>query len=532
MQDKTRIIADADKQKAAVTKKLKYGSLSVGFAIVVVVLCIAVNLAASVFSARFSLRVDVTDDEARYYTVSDEAKQLIDEAYADNPDWHVSFVFLTEEDKVSDIMVQELARSFESLYSSHISIEYLDVDTDYDRYKEYCTVTQVNLTERHVIVESDTHMRALNFSSFYDSDLETGDTVAFSGERQYTSAIIRVSMETAPVAVFTAGHGESLDNGGILLDQFVGLTSEQIANVLVDSSSPIPIFDSVIEMGYDIQVVDLNKTNSLPDNTKIVIVSDPVNDFLGYDYNNPELISEMEIIRDYMEGYGASLLVAVDPDTDELPELSAYLSQEFGLSYEAHTSVLDMDRSIKGSNGATLLGELPSNRGGTLGDSILSSFNGKERFAFKDVVKLATSNSIKSNGEDTLINSSASAVANGKTDVYPLFAYSSHSRALQDADGNDVNRLEYQTAYLVGSTSFLSSSFLTSSYSNRALFESILRKASTDQVPVVIEPISFVTESLEITTGEARGWTVAVTLIAPAAIFAAAAVVWLKRRHA
>lgn len=535
--NKNDIIANADKQKEAVTRKLKYGSLSVGFAVVVVVLCIAINLAASVFSARFNLRVDITDDEARYYTVSDEAKELINEAYKDNPDWKVSLVFLTEEKKVSDTMVKELARSFESAYPDHISIEYLDMDSNYDRYKHYCTVTQVNLTQRHVLVESDTHIRALNFNSFYDDEIDTGETVGFSGLRLYTSAIVRVSMKTAPVAVFTAGHGESLDNGTILLDDLVGLTSEQIANVLITTGkngerSPIPLFDSVVEMGYDIQVVDLNKTNALPENTKIVIINDPINDFLGYDFNNPDLLSEMEIIRNYMEDYDASLMVSIDPDTEELPELSAYLEQDFGLGYDAHVTVLDMDRSIKGSNGATLLGDLPANRGGTLGDSILSSFNGKERFVFHNPVKLTVSKSADKQGEDVLVNSSAAAVAGGMTDVYPLFAYTTHSRILENAEGKDVTRLEYQTAYLIGSTEFLSSSFLTASYSNRALFESLLRRVATEQVPIVIEPISFVTESLEITTGEARVWTIIVTLFAPAVIFGVATVVWIRRRHA
>lgn len=522
---------NTDKQNTKVTKKLKYGSLSAGFLVVVIVLCVALNLAASVFSARFDLRVDITDDEARYYTITPETKAYINNAYKNNPGWKVTFTFLAEEKAVSDLMVLELARSFESAYPDHISLRFMDKDADYERYKEYCNVTQVNLTARHVLVESDTHIRALNFDGFYDTEAGTGDVVAFSGQRLYASALVRVSMKEAPVAVFTAGHGESIDNGKLLLDKYVGLTSEQIMNVMVNKA-PVPLFVSLNAMGFDIQVVDLNKVNALPDNTRLVIINDPQNDFLGYDFNNPENVSEMDILRNYMNSYNSSLLMSVDPDTEELPELSTFLWQEYGIGYEAQSTVIDMDRSIKGSNGTVLLGDLKSVKDGSLGAQIASAFIGNERFVFSNAVKLKISDDINIAGEDVLVSASPSAQVKGAANNYPLFAYGSHSRTLENEEGKDIERLEYQTAYLLGSTEFLSSDYLTASYSNRALFENMLRKVNTEQSAVMIDPIYFVTESLEITTGEARTWTVIVTVLAPLVIFTLAAVVWIKRRHA
>ena len=49
---------------------------------------------------------------------------------------------------------------------------------------------------------------------------------------------------------------------------------------------------------------------------------------------------------------------------------------------------------------------------------------------------------------------------------------------------------------------------------------------------MAINEVYFIDEGLDITTGEARGWTVSVTLVAPAAVFAVALVVWARRRHA
>ena len=122
-----------DKQRNAVTKKLKYGSLSMGFAVLVVVLCIAVNLAASLLSAQWSLRVDITDDEARFYTISDGTKKLFEEYFSETPDWHITIRFLAKEEKVSDNMVLELARSYQSTFDGHIDLEFMDINTNIDK---------------------------------------------------------------------------------------------------------------------------------------------------------------------------------------------------------------------------------------------------------------------------------------------------------------------------------------------------------------------------------------------------------------
>ena len=89
----------------------------------------------------------------------------------------------------------------------------------------------------------------------------------------------------------------------------------------------------------------------------------------------------------------------------------------------------------------------------------------------------------------------------------------------------------YKTAYLLGSTDFLSSKGLVSQYANRDLLESVVRVANTVQNYVGIKEVYFADEALDITTGKARLWTVIVTFVVPAAVFCVAAVVWIRRRH-
>ncbi len=516
----------ADKQREAVTKKLKYGSLSWGFAVIVVVLCIAVNLAASLLSARLDLRVDITDDEARFFTISDGTKSFFEKLFADNPDWHITIRFLAEEDKVSDNMVLEIARSYESAFVDHVSLEFTDINSNRELWEHYSNVTQTQLTRYHVLVEGEYHTRAVSFANFYLTDSESGDTVAFTGEKTFTAAFVKAGIKESPVAVFTAGHGETLDNGTYVLGDYVGYSAEQLAQ-----ANKLVLFDTLYDMGFDVQVVDLNES-PLPENTRLIIVSDPKSDFMGYDPENPDAISEMQIIDDVMDNFNVTLIVTVDDDTPELPELQSYLEQEYGLGYVPNVSVTDNDRSIKGSDGLAVLGDIPELLDYTLGSQLVKGFTGDERFVFNSAVKLTVSKNANVYGEDTLIATSPSAVAGGESGSYPLIGYTLRGNAIEDEDGDDTENTEYKTAYLISSTDFLADRYLNRSYGNRDLFESILRKANTIQEYTGVEEVFFVDEGLDITTGEARGWTVAVTLIAPAIIFAVALTVWAKRRHA
>jgi len=515
-----------DKQKEAVTRKLKYGSLSAGFAVAVVVLCIALNLAASLLSAKWDLRVDITDDEARYYTISDGTKTLFKEYFADNPDWKITIRFLAPEDKITDPMVLELARSYESTFNGHVSLAFTDITSNVDKWEKYCEETQVQLTQYHVLVEGEYHTRAISFANFYYTDVETSTTVAFAGEKTYTAAIIKAGLKESPLAVFTAGHGESLDNGKYTLADYKGLSPKQLAQ-----ANKLVLFDTLYDMGFDVQVIDLNEED-LPANTRLIFISDPQRDFMDYDPTNKDTVSELEKVKAAMDSYNVTLFVSVDNQTPVLPNLSRYLDVDYGLSYHSGVAVLDNDHSIKGSGGNKLLGYIAATKSGSLGAQVVKDFSGDERFVFNNTVKLSLSTAMEVQGEDTLIATGNTATADGKTANFPLIAYTMQANSIEDEQGDDTENKEYKTAYLFASTDFLSGDYINTRYSNRALLESILRKANTVQEYVAIEEVYFVDEALEITTGEARTWTIIVTMLAPVVIFAVAAVVWLRRRHA
>lgn len=516
-----------NKQSKKASRKLKYGTLSAGFVAVVVILCIAVNLMASGLSAKWDLRVDITDEDSKFYTISDSTKTTIEKHFAEDPDWKIKFIFLAEEDKVSDKMILELARSYESLFNGHISLEFVDVYSDPVFAEEYTRITQTALTPSHVLVEGKHHTRAVNFAAFYYYDSSSGsyDPVAFTGEKTYTAAILRAGLKETPKAVFTIGHGETLD--GIDLGQI----SDSSTTSIEDVSHLIPLFDSLFDMGFEVELVDLDKED-LPEDTRLVVVCAPKYDFLGFDAEDPEADSEIDVLRRYMDAYNASLLVAVNNSTPELPNLMEFMEIDYGLSYVPNAIITDNSNSIKGSGGKLVLGELPSSLEYSMDEKILSVLTGGERLVFNDAVKLTVSTDPRIQGEGVLINTHSTAVCEGKENVYPLFAYTTNAESIESPDGaGDTENKMYKTAYLLGSTDFLSASGLVSQYANRALLESVMRVANTVQEYAGVKEVYFTDEALDITTAKARFWTIVVTFLAPSAIFGVAAFVWIRRRH-
>ncbi len=518
-----------DKQEQTSNRKLKYGSLSVAFAIAVTVLCIAVNLVFSGLSAKLDLRVDITDNRAKYFTISEETKTELNKFFADTPDWRIDIRFLADEEEVSDIYILELARSYQSVFNGHVFLSFTDISNDPVFKEKYEKVTQTELTAKHVVVEGANHVRAMTFTNFYYYDTDSKEAVYFRGENTFTAAIMRAGMTEPPVAVFTAGHGEKFENNSSLpVSSLLTATEEN----MTEFSSAIPLIGTLNDMGFAVQAIDLNQTESFPENTRLIIVLDPDYDFAGYNANSPDALNEIDIIRSKLEEFNVSLLVSVDRDTPALPNLSELLEENYGISYVPNSAVLDNTASIKGSDGRLILGTLPKSYENSLDEAILSPFSGNERFVFADSVQLTVSQKSDIFGEGVLMNSSPDANVEGNVGTYPLFAFNLTTKALaNDATGSDNAVYQYQTVYLLGSTEFLSAKYLNSGYANRALLESVLRKANTVNNYSTAEPVRIVSEGLEITTGQARVWTVIVTCVAPLVIFALAAVVWVRRRH-
>lgn len=67
------------------------------------------------------------------------------------------------------------------------------------------------------------------------------------------------------------------------------------------------------EAGFEIQTIDL-AAEEIPEDVRILVISNPTNDFQGFDGTNPDVRTEMVKISEYMQSY-RSLIVLVNKET-------------------------------------------------------------------------------------------------------------------------------------------------------------------------------------------------------------------------
>lgn len=502
------------KNKADSRRKLKYASLSVSFAVVFIALIIGLNAFVTVISKSVTMKIDLTGEDANFYTVSSAS----DEALASlGDDWKVTLYFLAEKDDISDLRIAELAEEYSRRYSGHVTVEYKDINRDTAFVQKYKDETQTNITTKHLIVQGEHHARVLSFSSFYLTDESNNyEVFAFQGELRITSAILQAGIETAPLAVFTTGHGETIDS--LITTDFLADYNE---NDIASLASNVGLVSLLVDAGYEIGTVDLS-TEEIPEEARLLIISEPKYDFLGFDSKNPNAVSEIDKIVNFVNAHN-TLYVALNDSTPHLPNLAEYLNEK-GIGYESNVQVFDMDNSIVGTNGLKLLGKVGNFvSSSTLGYRLTEDLPSSARLVFPNAVKLTADTSVY--GTEAVITTYPSATADGKNELFPLLAINCQA----DIEGNAYL---YDNVVVSASTDFASSPYVNTSFANRQLIQAILRVSNTTQVSPDIPYKELTSEALTLTSEQARTWTIVVTCVAPIIIFGIAAIIWVKRRNA
>lgn len=317
--------------KNTTAKKFKYGSLSVVFTVVFIALVIGVNLIVSALDTSFNLRVDLTETEL--YSISPETDVALRAGLGDNYEsFKVTIKFLDERDVIESsetaLYVQQLAEEYARQYPNNISVEYIDITKNPGAVEKYLNKTQTSVDHNYVIIEGAYHYRILHLAAFFITSEDTGALYAFQGESRFTAAILQSSIETPQIVAFTTQHGETT------------------------SASMMSMFD---EAGFEIQTIDLAK-EEIPEDVRILVISNPTNDFQGFDGANPDVRTEMVKISEYMQSY-RSLIVLVNKETPALPNLQEYLWEYWGLNYKPQHLISDEKSSLPGTDYYSVIAE-------------------------------------------------------------------------------------------------------------------------------------------------------------------------------
>lgn len=486
-------------KKITGSKGFRYGSVAVAFSCVFVAIVLVINIIITALGTKFSLYVDMTNQE--FYTVSQASKEQLS-----GIDTAVEIVFFQKSDKISDnsylgyvkLLAQEYEKSFD-----FVEVKFLDLmsqPTASNKYKLsssdyiYSTTVVVHCpeTQKSKIIQQE------GFYTFTtDSSGNKTGIYGFNGEKRFTANILQVTSDKKPIALFTTGH---------------------------DETSSVSLYNLLSEEGYEVGLIDLT-THEIPEDTQLLIISNPTRDFAGLAAENNGGTNEIRAINNYLaNGYG-NVMVFLSPETPELPELSEYLS-EWGIGYDSGKVLMDS----------------ASNTIDTSNLQIIAGYCGASDSYEYQLHKTASSKSVKmisarstvlkalDNSAVPVLAASPSCVSvtgDNKTEPCassPLVLLSSRSRY--------VNNQEVRSNMLVFSSPYFFNSEYTSTsvYGNAEMLYGAMKLFGNNAVSVDISTKPFGDTSLDITNSTATAMTVVIVAVLPVIILVFGIVVWLRRK--
>ena len=487
-------------KKLAAARKFKFGAISVALSIVVIAAVVVVNVLFSAFAYKNNWYVDLT--ESKLYELSDAGRELIDTVESD-----ITIHFCAPFDKLESNymtnMVLNLVKEISAEYDN-ISYDYIDINKNPSKLDKYKSTEDTVFTTSTVIVEnSNGAFRALNMvNMFYYNDESYSDPWAFNGELRLITAMLQCVQLETPIAYFTNTHGETISQG--------------LAQLLADA-------------GFTVLPIDLSK-EEIDESARIIVISGPKYDFEGIsEYTNGKK-SEIEKIDDFLDSFG-SLMVFMEPDAQELPELETFLS-EWGIEFD--DAKLKDTTNSEGGDTFTIVGNysLEDTLGAKLVDELISSGTPPKTIVkdARPVNILWDSNQSHGRQVSAAVYSASTAERHAddgtvESGRYPLVVVSQEARYID-------NTPHPAYVFAVGSTEFASDQALKPSYANSYILYTMMREMGKMQVPIELELKVFESNDISITTGASHAWTWATVAIIPGVIAALGIVVYIRRKHA
>ena len=284
------------------------------------------------------------------------------------------------------------------------------------------------------------------------------------------------------------------------------------------------------EAGFEVRTIDL-ASEEIPEDVRILVISNPTNDFQGFDGENPNVRTEMVKINEYMQS--RSLIVLVNKDTPALPNLQEYLWEYWGLDYKPQHLISDEKSSLPGTDTYSVIGEYVGTsetapNAYQLHQTVSQSGAGI-RTVFRNATELVVDTSKSDKIVEVALQTSPEATSEygGETSTgsFPLLALSTDMNYAADSSA------QYRYVMLVASTDFANDSFLTSGYGNRRILSSAARMMSTQRNIPEIDYKTFEDEPLTLDQETAKNLTIFITVFAPLIIIIVGLVVYLRRRH-
>ncbi len=509
-------------QQESKSNRLKRGSISVAYTVVFVVLVIALNLVISSVAGSINLNIDLTAEE--FISIGDVSRNVLG-GLEESGNLEATIYLLADRDAYDSYsgsagdglnglnplaLVRDLCEEYAYEFEG-IKVEYKNLTRDPEWATRYNELTNTTLTTNNIIVEGKYHARVLTLDAFMMIDSESNTFVAFNGELRLTTALLQSCVSEPQVVSFTTGHGEPIQVNE-------GKAATAMANLLMNA-------------GFEVLQVDLS-TQEIDPRTKIMIVNDPVRDF------TPQ---EVEKLMDYTDQFN-NLIVMVDDQTPQLPELSDYLLEEWGMGYKAYHQVSHSTANF-GSNSLNLSAQFVTdmqNPDNSAAYQIIKNLALNDiRVAMPNCVELysaATGTKDDFTVEQVLTSAAGATSAysqenKSETGTSPLMLLSTNGDYVDLDDENSTNQvMKYQYVMLVGSTSF-GEAVDSAMFGNGSLLLSAARTMGVERYSLDIDYKTINDVALAIETNVATRLGVIICAVLPSLILIAGLVVFIRRRH-
>lgn len=497
-----------DIKKYLESRKFRYGSVAVIFTVVFVVAVLVLNLILTFVGTRFSLYLDLTKEE--FYTVSDAShKQL------ENIKEPVEIVFFTKKEDIPDPSnsatalgyVKYLAEEYKKSFD-FVTVKYVDMLKHPADANAYKTTSNDNIRTDTVVINcpSTGRKKIVQIKGFFTFDSDGTTLRGFNGEKRITSCILQVTNTNKPKAYFTTGHNEFL--------------SGSLANLLD-------------EQGYEVGVIDL-ATNDIPQDTDLVIINQPVNDFSGMAAQKAGGTNEIEKIKNYVQKDFGEVILVLSMASPDLPELRELMEENFGITYTAESVLVDSTTNTVGNDNAMLVA-YPSGTAETFEYQMHKSVSEK---AIKILAPYSVPLKITGNADKYVVpvltsSQTAQIMSVTSTESVTVPAPDTPLVAVSSKIAFDENQNEKRGSFLVvGSLMMLENSMTSNSaYGNADFFYGILKSFGNSTVSLDIQYKPFNDTYLDILKNDATTMTVVVTLVLPLIILVAGIVIWDRRKR-
>ena len=515
-------------------KKVRYATVAATLTVMVILVAVLANAVLSSVIERYDLYTSLTPTLA--FEVSEDCYKVLEEAFETQrqqdgkvPEIEILFCNLEESVKAEGSenyylyhTALELAERFEN-----IKLKFYDIYVNPTPLKPY-TVSKNPLTgedvettinSTNVIVVSEGYHRVYSWTDFYVFEgEESTEPWAYSGERKLSSALMHAVDKEPRLACLLTNHGE----------------------VFYDYELPTILDDA----GYTVVYLDLYKLyqdeGTIPENCDLIISYNPNTDLVDDELSK---ISEKKILDEFLAKEGHSFFIFLENGTPNLPNFESYMqawgidtlyAQNATTGVDYRYMVQDTSGSLT-SDGYTIYGYATTQEDNRFLDSA------NEYVIFGDATALAvTGQGYTSRQDGTYVS------MDGTRTLYPL--YRTSDKATFWANGQAygggscilMSLTEQQNAGgssyvgVVSSVDFATRNYLQSAvYDNGDVLLTLFEEIDGRSTPTGLTIKPFASYDIStVTTAQMLRWTIALALIPAVTVFAAAAVVLIKRRRA